>query len=402
MCYLSIVVTACKDIPVSKRPIEFVERKGKGHPDTICDRAAEELSITLSKYYLEKYGRILHHNVDKSILVGGRSSVRFGGGEIIEPIYLMLVGRGIGRTSDDPKDEVPIGKLAISCTKEWLSNEIRYLDINSDIIIDYKIRAGSIDLVGNYDASTDVPNANDTSFAVAFAPFSDTEKIVLEIERELNSAEVKKKYPAIGEDIKVMGIRREDKITITIAAPMISRFIPDKKSYLEYKNKVHDIALDLSRKQVPQEIVVLVNTADKVEDDLCYLTVTGTSAENGDDGQVGRGNRANGLITPYRPMTLEASCGKNPVSHVGKTYNVAARMIVDRLTKEENEIEQAYAYIVSQIGKPINEPQVIHVEVFSPELTPSMIKTAKAISEDVMKELPDIWQGFLTRSYGLY
>lgn len=101
-------------------------------------------------------------------------------------------------------------------------------------------------------------------------------------------------------------------------------------------------------------------------------------------------------------MTLEASCGKNPISHVGKTYNVAARMIVDRLTKEENDIEQAYAYIVSQIGKPINEPQVINVEVFSPELSPSMIKTAKEISEDVMKELPDIWRGFLTRSYRLY
>ncbi len=399
---MTTVVTSGKGIPVSKRPIEFVERKGKGHPDTICDRAAEELSITLSKYYLEKYGRILHHNVDKAILVGGKSSATFGGGEIIEPIYLMLVGRGIGRTSDDIKDEVPIGKMAVSGTKEWLSDEIRYLDVNSDIIIDYKIRSGSTDLVGNYDTATGVPKANDTSFAVAFAPFSDTEKIVLEVERELNSTEVKKKYPAIGEDIKVMGIRQEDKITLTIACPMISRFIPDKKSYLEYKEKVCDIVLGISKKQAPQEIVVQVNTADIIEDDLCYLTVTGTSAEHGDDGQVGRGNRANGLITPFRPMTLEASCGKNPISHVGKIYNVAARMIVDRLTKEDNDIEQAYAYIVSEIGKPINEPQVINVEVFSPELSPSMIKRTKEISEDVMKELPDIWRGFLTRSYRLY
>ena len=199
-----------------------------------------------------------------------------------------------------------------------------------------------------------------------------------------------------------MGIRQEDKITLTIACPMISRFIPDKKSYLEYKEKVCDIVLGISKKQAPQEIVVQVNTADIVEDDLCYLTVTGTSAEHGDDGQVGRGNRANGLITPFRPMTLEASCGKNPISHVGKIYNVAARMIVDRLTKEDNDIEQAYAYIVSEIGKPINEPQVINVEVFSPELSPSMIKRTKEISEDVMKELPDIWRGFLTRSYRLY
>ncbi|MFQ6011222.1 MAG: methionine adenosyltransferase, partial [Nitrososphaerales archaeon] len=152
----------------------------------------------------------------------------------------------------------------------------------------------------------------------------------------------------------------------------------------------------------PLDVEVHVNTADVTEDDLCYLTVTGTSAEHGDDGQVGRGNRANGLITPYRPMTLEASCGKNPISHVGKTYNIAARMIVDRLTKEEKDIEQAYAYIVSQIGKPINEPQVLHIEVYAPELTPAMIKSAELISSEVMKELPDIWRGFLTRSYMLY
>ncbi|MDG7049427.1 MAG: methionine adenosyltransferase, partial [Nitrososphaerota archaeon] len=53
--------------------IEFVERKGAGHPDTVCDRASEELSMALSRYYLDNFGRVLHHNVDKCVLVGGRS-----------------------------------------------------------------------------------------------------------------------------------------------------------------------------------------------------------------------------------------------------------------------------------------------------------------------------------------
>jgi len=86
-----------------------------------------------------------------------------------------------------------------------------------------------------------------------------------------------------------------------------------------------------------------------------YLTATGTSAEQGDDGQVGRGNRVNGLITPYRPMTLEAAAGKNPVSHVGKTYNIAARQICDKIVDDLN-VENVDCYLVSKmIAKPNEE-----------------------------------------------
>ena len=55
-----------------------------------------------------------------------------------------------------------------------------------------------------------------------------------------------------------------------------------------------------------------------------YLTVLGTSADGADGGQVGRGNRVNGLISLHRPMSTEAAAGKNPVSHVGKIYNLLA------------------------------------------------------------------------------
>ena len=37
---------------------EIVECKGLGHPDTICDGIAEELSLTLSRHYLAEYGKI--------------------------------------------------------------------------------------------------------------------------------------------------------------------------------------------------------------------------------------------------------------------------------------------------------------------------------------------------------
>ncbi|MHA2263503.1 MAG: methionine adenosyltransferase, partial [Candidatus Thorarchaeota archaeon] len=70
---MDIEVTRGEGVPVPERKVEIVERKGKGHPDTLCDKAAEELSIKLSEYYMEQFGGIQHHNVDKVLLVGGQS-----------------------------------------------------------------------------------------------------------------------------------------------------------------------------------------------------------------------------------------------------------------------------------------------------------------------------------------
>ena len=395
---MNLEVHAGKGLQVSELPIEIIERKGVGHPDSLCDRASEELSIKISRYYLENYGRVFHHNVDKCVLVGGQSNAYFGGGELIEPIYLLLVGRAIGKVGKKP---VPIGKFAVSHTKEWLSKTLRYLDVESDIVIHSMVRSGSVDLVGTFDRSG-VPKANDTSIGVSYAPFSETEKLVYETEKLLNSAAIKKKYPAIGEDIKVMGVRNGNRINLTIACAMISSEIPDAKSYMELKDKIKELVLGLAKKTTKKEVSVAVNNADDPKSGIYYLTVTGTSAEHGDDGQVGRGNRANGLITPYRPMTMEAAAGKNPINHVGKIYNVSARKIVETLVKEEKSITEANCYIVSQIGEPINKPQAINVEVYSDEPLPKIRKTAEAIAAEVMKEMPETWRGFLERKYELF
>ena len=77
----------------SNQPVEIVERKGIGHPDTICDALAEELSRNLCAYYLENFGLVLHHNVDKALLWGGSSLPKYGGGQIKAPIEIFLAGR---------------------------------------------------------------------------------------------------------------------------------------------------------------------------------------------------------------------------------------------------------------------------------------------------------------------
>lgn len=399
---MNLEVSKAVGLPPSQLKMEMVERKGKGHPDSICDKASEELSIALCEYYLENFGRVLHHNVDKCVLVGGQSNARLGGGEILEPIYILLVGRATAQVGNDSTKKVPIGKFAVGHTKEWMAEDFPHLNVTSDIIVDYKIKPGSLDLVGNFDEAPEIPRANDTSFGVSFAPFTETEMLVYQTEKTLNSPECKKKCPAIGEDIKVMGVRRQDKINLTVASAIIASETPKKDDYIDVKEEIKEIALDLASKITEMDVNVHINTADVLENDLMYLTVTGTSAEHGDDGQVGRGNRANGLITPYRPMTLEAAAGKNPVTHVGKTYNTAARRIADTIVKEEPNVENVSVYIVSQIGAKITEPQGINLEINMDGSIDSVKSTAEAIAEEVMEDMPNIWQGFMQRKYELF
>lgn len=399
---LNLEVTRGEGLCVPDRRVEIVERKGKGHPDTLCDKAAEELSIRLSEYYLESFGRVQHHNVDKVLLAGGLSNVRFGGGDVIEPIYILMSGRAVDVVGKDYTRQVPVGKFAIEHTREWMSKDLPHLDVNSDLIIDYKIRAGSTDLVGNFDAGVEVPRSNDTSFGVGFAPLSPTEKLVLDAEHLLNAPATKKKWPQIGEDIKVMGTRVGKDIHLQVAAAVISTETRDASEYANVMQAIKDMLLDLGAKTTDMPLTVSVNTADDPSKGLYYLTVTGTSAEHGDDGQVGRGNRANGLITPYRPMTLEAAAGKNPVSHVGKTYNVAAREIVERISKEHPELKQVYCYLVSQIGAPITEPRAVNIELFGNVNLSSIKGSVRSICEEVIAKLPHVWKGFVKREYQLW
>ena len=111
------------------------------------------------------------------------------------------------------------------------------------------------------------------------------------------------------------------------------------------------------------DVEVRVNVGDKPARGIYYLTVTGTSAEMGDDGNTGRGNRVNGLITPCRQMSLEATAGKNPVSHVGKIYNVLAKLTAEKIYQEVRGIREVYIKILSQIGKPISSPLMVNVQV---------------------------------------
>ncbi|WP_409977177.1 methionine adenosyltransferase [Saccharolobus sp.] len=347
--------------------VELVERKGLGHPDYIADSIAEEASRKLSLYYLKKYGVILHHNLDKTLVVGGQAAPRFKGGEVLHPIYIIVAGRATTEVkTESGSEQIPVGTVIVESAKEWIRNNFRYLDPEKHVIVDYKIGKGSADLVGLFEAGKKVPLSNDTSFGVGFAPFTKLEKLVYETERYLNSKQLKAKLPEVGEDVKVMGLRRGKEVDLTIAMATISELIEDVNHYINIKEQVKNEILDLASKIAPDyNVRVYVNVGDKIEKGILYLTVTGTSAEHGDDGMTGRGNRGVGLITPMRPMSLEATAGKNPVSHVGKLYNVLANLIAQKISEQVKDVKMSQVEILGQIGRPIDDPLIANVDVLT-------------------------------------
>ena len=383
----NIKVERLNQRPLEQQEIELVERKGIGHPDSVADGLTESISRALCQEYINRFGAVLHHNADKTQIVAGRSKPAFGGGEVICPLYILLTGRA---TRVFKEEEIPVDTIAIKAARQLLADSLSNLDVNNHIILDAKIGMGSSDLRDVFGRK--VPSANDTSFGVGYAPLSQTEKIVFETERELMN--LKKSIPAIGEDIKVMGMRQGDAINLTIACALVDRHVANLKEYADTKREIVEHVIDFARQFTSRKVSAQMNVADDIEEGSIYITVTGSSAEMGDDGAVGRGNRANGLITPNRPMSLEATCGKNPINHVGKIYNLLSIEAAKQIAAEVQGIEEVYIKILSQIGKPIDEPHIASVQIVPKEGVDikSLQAGATEILDDWLANIPKLQQ----------
>jgi S-adenosylmethionine synthetase len=395
----NIVVQPSRAKSVDELEVELVERKGTGHPDFIADSASEEASRQLSLYYIKRYGTILHHNLDKTLLVGGQANPRFRGGEVLQPIYIIVSGRATTDVrTESGVDSIPVGPIVVESVKRWIRDNFRFLDVDKHVIVDYKIGKGSADLVGLFNQGKKVPLSNDTSFGVGFAPYSTLESLVMKVERTLNSREVKARIPEVGEDVKVMGMRKGKEIDVTIAMATISSLIDDAQHYINVKQQVKELVGDLASKVAPDyRVRVHVNTGDNIDRGIYYLTVTGTSAEHGDDGMTGRGNRASGLITPMRPMSLEATAGKNPVNHVGKIYNVMANLIAGQIVNQVKGVQGVQVQILGQIGRPIDDPMVVNIDarMATDEINENDKNEMRGIAEEVLSSFNKITEMIL-------
>ena len=344
---------------VDEQAVEFVERKGIGHPDSLIDGIVERVSLELIKEYIERSGYVLHHNVDKGLIIGGSSEVDFGRAVITRPIEVIVAGRAAKRFQDS---DIPVDEIAIKAAGDYLKEHTRFLDLEKEVAISSKILKGSEDLNGIFSRNKDVPLANDTSFGIGFAPFTETESLTLETERFLNGKDYKGKMPMVGEDIKVMGVRENDKITLTVAIAFVAQFINNIDEYSGIKESVKNDIIGNAKKYTAKEVEVIINNGDSHEMQDVYITKSGLSCEAGDDGSVGRGNRVNGLITPFRHMSLEAAAGKNPVNHVGKIYSIVSKEIAQDIVKLYPEIKECNVAIVSQIGRRIDDPRSIYID----------------------------------------
>lgn len=360
-------------INVELLPLEIVERKGLGHPDTIADTLAESISREYSRYCLKEFGVILHHDIDKLTIVGGKTRVEFGGGEIVEPIKVYVNGRFSTRFGSHI---VPYKDIINVTIIRHLEGILRNIEPEKHIKIEFSY--SNIPSPGYVEGSEesngsrkywfaprdkrDLPelfflHANDTSMGVGFAPLTTLERFVLHVEQLFNSVKSKHTMPYIGTDIKVMGIRYYKAIEITIAIPIISQYVHSVSDYREYLEQIRAIVKSIAPSGY--QVKIHINTRDNFEKPELYLSLTGSSLENGDIGVVGRGNRLNGLISPMRPMSIEAPCGKNPVYHVGKIYNVLASEISNELSMNTGECVNVF--LVSQTGQYLLSPWSIGI-----------------------------------------
>jgi S-adenosylmethionine synthetase len=377
----NIVVSRSTEMWIEDRPVEIVERKGIGHPDSLCDGIAERISVEYTRWCQENLGAQLHHNFDKVQLVAGDVAVDFGGGQMLKPIRIQIAGRGTPNAPDGKP--VPMDVIAIEAAKLTIRDTMRYLDPGAHCVIDCFAGRGDSQLIHTFKEVT----ANDTSFGVAHWPLSELERTVHDTCDYINY-ELIDQFP-VGEDVKVMGARLDNRIILTCAVPFIASEVKNLDQYRDYKDALREKIFLFANGRNTREMKVYTNTADAESDGSAYLTITGTSAECGDDGAVGRGNRVTGLITPFRPASLEAAAGKNPISHVGKLYNVLALESAKRIVDRVEGIRQAVVILLSQIGRPVDQPLVASVIIYpeADELTDTLKKDVTLVLDDCLANI---------------
>jgi S-adenosylmethionine synthetase len=391
-----IFLESIKGVPTFKKRFEIVERKGIGHPDTICDLLMNQVSIELSKMYIKETGSIQHHNMDKSMLVAGQSENKFGGGKMTKPMKLVIGDRA---TFEVKEKKLPVEDVAISTAKKWFKDNLRFV---KDEHVKYQLEIGT----SSHELRSIFENpklfvANDTSALVGYAPFTKTESAVLETEQYINLSNFKKEFPESGEDVKVMGFRNSNFLDLTIAMAFVDSFVDSENYYFKRKQEMLQSILEFHKKRSDfDEVKVSINNLDSKNKGMAgvYLTVLGTSADNADSGEVGRGNMTNRVISLTRPAGSEATAGKNPVSHIGKIYNALSFKLAEDIQNKVPDFEEVLVWMYNIIGKPVNDPAAIVVQPISDKgLDVSKFEhTIREIIEDNLYKIDEFCMSLVT------
>ncbi|WP_116949618.1 methionine adenosyltransferase [Jiangella endophytica] len=378
----------------------IVERKGFGHPDTLADHLAERLSRVYSAYTLREFGAVLHHNFDKLALLGGSSEVRYGGGRMTAPVRVLVNGRAATACGEQL---IPVRDIVEAEVRAFFAE--RLPEVSDHLDISFNVTTNSSP--GAVLTGSDVPDrqrwfnprsvddlrerrvklANDTSLGTGWAPENQFESFVRQLVDHFSApSEFTRAHAWCGSDVKLMGYWDGEAADVVLCVPQKSSHVGGRRAYVENLDHVLAECHRLAARDLPgTRVGFTLNARDVPQKDELYLTFTGSSIESGDEGVVGRGNRVNGLITPLRPMNLEGASGKNPVYHVGKLYNIAARRLAARLFDLTG--GHAEVHLVSRTGKRLDRPWRILVRLSSAEPDPGKVESVVA---ETLAEFPSL------------
>ncbi|MBR3897878.1 MAG: hypothetical protein IKJ43_01180 [Bacilli bacterium] len=365
-----------------KKDFEVVERKGIGHPDTIADALANECSKEYSKACLKEFGAVLHHNLDKFYFGGGWVFNDFGLIDKKKPIIARINGRISKNVGDKIID---VDGIMIKTIKRYVKSVLPHIDIEKDLLIDLNytqytkfknwFSPNSIDDVP--DAKK--PSANDTSAYVCHYPMTTCELLAYELEHffwDYNEfGYPSPKFENIGQDIKVMVTRIDNKITANLCVPVIASYIKNQDEYDEiiksYETKLQVLGNKICE-DTDYDVNVKINELEGPHYRK-YMLGIGTCAECGEEGIVGRGNNFSGIISVGRPYSMEAPFGKNPRYHSGRVLsylcNKLSKKIYEQL-KVKNTI-----YVVTKNKDELLPPYLMYIQ------------TSNYVSEDIVKEI---------------
>lgn len=362
-----------ESIDTDRQTVEVVERKGLGHPDTIADGIAEFTSIEYSKYCLEKFGVILHHNVDKTIILGGKCNLEYGHGALLKPFRVLFGGR---MSKSFNKQSIDIETIQTNAAKNYLKKVLPRLDVSKDL--EFHTFTSSNSRIPHWFSprSTDDlpeyknPRANDTATIVGFWPLSAVEQIVLASERYFyeHEPEIHPRFDFVGGDVKIMALRRDHILELTLCVPFHADRVENQEMYLNYKSSIENGLKKFIREKFGGllDVSLQINTQDqKIKNDRDdgrgrYLTVIGSALDYGEEGMSGRGNRCRGLISSMRASTVESVYGKNPVYHVGKVYSSIANVIAQQIGSSFG--CETMVIITTRNGDPLYSPYNVFVK----------------------------------------
>ncbi|TDQ54441.1 methionine adenosyltransferase [Actinorugispora endophytica] len=348
-----------------------VERKGIGHPDSLADLIAEEFSRRYSLLGVDRFGAVPNHWVDKVALVGAEAVVGFGRYTIHKPVSVYLFGKV---TPSVGGEVIPVEELFRTVVEDVLHSAtgssplLRHLrtrvENTAGVGADHPVSFYRPDTAADCVIPQASAHANDTAFCSAYAPADPLDLLAIDLENHINGPAFSTLFPAVGSDVKVMLTRAETVLDATVCLPVHPKAISSHSQYADVVTQAKQridafISGHSTVRRHHWKTSLTLNSKDRGRS--AYLAPFGTSLGKGDCGLVGRGNKANGVISANYGSGVEALAGKNPIHHTGKLYTLVAARIADQVFTRLGLPNETV--LVSRNGDRLTEPSFVGVRL---------------------------------------